>query len=57
LVAELKETESSLDSDIASEDNKRIQIIDAEPNSIFATATIQPEELEDLEEGGGFFHS
>jgi hypothetical protein len=49
LVAELKDKESNLDLDPDSENNKRRQIIDAEPTATVATTTIQPEE--DPEEG------
>jgi hypothetical protein len=49
LVAELKDKESNPDLDPDSENNKRRQIIDAEPTATVATATIQPEE--DPEEG------
>jgi hypothetical protein len=43
-VVELKEKELNLDLDPDSENNKRRQIIDAEPIATIATATIQPEE-------------
>jgi hypothetical protein len=50
LVSELKDKESNFDLDPDSENNKRRQIIDAEPTSIFATETIQldkdPKEVE-----------
>jgi hypothetical protein len=57
LVVELKETEPSLVSDFDSDNNKRRQIINVEPTMTIATATIQPEELEDPEEGECIFHS
>jgi hypothetical protein len=57
LVVELKETESSPNSDSDSENNKRRQIIDAEPTATVMTTTIQPEEPEDPEEGEHLFHS
>jgi hypothetical protein len=57
LVVELKEKESSPNSDSDSENNKRRQIIDAEPTATIATTTIQPEEPEDPEEGEHLFHS
>jgi hypothetical protein len=57
LVDELKETGSSPNSDFDSNNNKRRQIIDAEPTIIFVTAIIQPKELEHIEEGGCLFHS
>jgi hypothetical protein len=56
-VLELKETELSPDSNSDSNSNKRIQIIDVEPTTTVATTTIQPEEPDDLEEGGLIFHS
>jgi hypothetical protein len=57
LVAELKEIEPSPKSDCDSDNNKRRHIIDAEPIATVPTATIQPEEPEDLEEGECLFHS
>jgi hypothetical protein len=48
-VVELKDKELNPDLDPDSENNKRRQIIDAEPTATVATATIQPEE--DPEEG------
>jgi hypothetical protein len=45
----------NLDSD--SENNRRRKIIDAEPTATVMTTTIQPEELEDPEEGERLFHS
>jgi hypothetical protein len=45
------------DSDSDSENNKRRQIIDAEPTATVVTTTIQPEEPEDPEEGECLFHS
>jgi hypothetical protein len=48
-VVNLKDRDSNPNLDIDLENNKRRQIIDAEPIVIVATATIQPEE--DLEEG------
>jgi hypothetical protein len=55
LVAKLKDKESNPDLDPDSKNNKRRQIIDAEPTATVATTTIQPEE--DLEEGERLFHS
>jgi hypothetical protein len=55
LVAKLKDKELNPDLDPDSENNKRRQIIDAEPTATVATATIQPEE--DPEEGERLFHS
>jgi hypothetical protein len=49
LVVELKDKESNLDLDPDSKNNKRRQIIDAEPTDTITTTTIQPEE--DPEEG------
>jgi hypothetical protein len=43
LVAEIKETKSSPESDSNSNNNRRRYIIDAESTYIFATAIIQPE--------------
>jgi hypothetical protein len=43
LVAKLKDKELNPDLDHDLENNKRRQIIDAEPNAIVATATIQSE--------------
>jgi hypothetical protein len=57
IVAEIKETKPTPNSDFDSNDNKRRQIIHVEPTTTVATATIQPEEPEDLEEGEHFFHS
>jgi hypothetical protein len=51
LVVELKEKESNPDSESDSKNNKRKQIIDAEPTATITTTTIQPEEPEDPEEG------
>jgi hypothetical protein len=50
-VAEIKEKETNPDSKSNSENNGRRHIIDADPTTIVATATIQPEEPVDLEEG------
>jgi hypothetical protein len=55
LVVELKDKESNPELDFDSKNNKRRQIIDAEPTDTVATATLQPEE--DLEEGERLFHS
>jgi hypothetical protein len=54
--SEIKDKESNPDS----EDSKNIdrrQIIDTDPTTIVATATIQPEEPTDPEEGERLFHS
>jgi hypothetical protein len=50
-VADLKEKESEPVSDSILEKNKGKQIIDAEPTSTIMITTIQPEELDDTEEG------
>jgi hypothetical protein len=52
-VVEIKDKESNLDS----EKNGKRQIIDADPTATVVTATIQPEEPRDLEEGEHLFHS
>jgi hypothetical protein len=43
-VVEIKNKELNLDSESDSENTGKRQIIDADPTSIVATATIQPEE-------------
>jgi hypothetical protein len=45
------------DSESDSENTGKRQIIDADPTAIVATATIQPEEPTDPEEGEHLFHS
>jgi hypothetical protein len=50
-VVELKEIEPNPNSDSDLDNNKRRQIIDADPTATVATTTIQPKEPEDLEEG------
>jgi hypothetical protein len=57
LVAEIKDKEPNPDSESDSENNGKGQIIDADPTAIVATATIQPEEPTDPEEGERLFHS
>jgi hypothetical protein len=57
LVAEIKDKEPNPDSKSDSENNGKGQIIDADPTAIVATATIQPEEPTDPEEGEHLFHS
>jgi hypothetical protein len=57
LVAEIKDKEPNLDSESDSENNGKRHIIDADPTAIVATATIQPEEPTDPEEGERLFHS
>jgi hypothetical protein len=54
-VADLKEKQLELDSN--SKHNKWKHIIDVEPISTIAAKKIQPEELEELEEGEHLFHS
>jgi hypothetical protein len=56
-VAEIKDKEMNPDSNSDYEKNGKGQIIDADPTSIVATATIQPEEPTDIEEGECLFHS
>jgi hypothetical protein len=55
LVVEIKDKESNLDSE--SENTGKGQIINAYPTVIVATATIQPKEPTDPEEGEHLFHS
>jgi hypothetical protein len=57
LVAEIKDKESNPDSESDSENNGKIQIIDADPTDIVTTAASQPEEPTDPEEGERLFHS
>jgi hypothetical protein len=57
LVAEIKDKEMNPDSESDSENTGKRQIIDADPTAIVATATIQPEEPTDPEEGEHLFHS
>jgi hypothetical protein len=54
-VFELKDKDLNPDLDTDSKNNKRRQIIDAEPTATITTATIQPEE--DPKEGERVFHS
>jgi hypothetical protein len=56
-VAEIKNKEPNLDSESDSKNNGKGQIIDADPTAIVSTATIQPEEPTDPEEGERLFHS
>ena len=53
----MKSSELDLDSKSDLEMNKVKKIIDVEPSAIVPTTQIQPEDLEDLEEGEGLFHS
>jgi hypothetical protein len=57
LVVEIKDKEPNPDSKSDSENTDRRQIIDADPTAIVVTATIQPEEPTDPEEGEHLFHS
>ena len=57
LVAKIKENEPNPDSEYDFENTGKGQIIDADPTAIVATATIQPEEPTDPEEGEHLFHS
>jgi hypothetical protein len=56
-VAEIKDKEPNLDSESDSENTDRRQIIATNPVSIIATASIQPEEPIDIEEGNLLFNS
>jgi hypothetical protein len=56
-VAEIKDKEPNPDSESDYENTGKGQIIDADPTAIVVTATIQPEEPTDPEEGEGLFHS
>jgi hypothetical protein len=56
-VAEIKDKEPNPDSESDSENTGKGQIIDADPTAIVVTATIQPEEPTDPEEGEHLFHS
>jgi hypothetical protein len=56
-VVEIKDKEPNPNSESDSENTGKIQIIDANPTAIVATATIQPEEPTDPKEGGHLFHS
>jgi hypothetical protein len=57
LVAEIKDKETNPDSESDSENTDRRQIINANPTTIFATATIQIEEPTYPEERECLFHS
>jgi hypothetical protein len=56
-VAEVKAFESDASSDYESEPEKGRQIIDGEPSATFSTTNIQPNELDEPEEGDHLFHS
>ena len=55
-MAKIKDKEPNLDSESDSENNGKRQIIVADPTAIVVTATIQPEEPTDPEEGERLFH-
>jgi hypothetical protein len=57
LVAEVKASESYVDSDSKPEPERGRRIIDAEPSATVATTKLQPGELEEPEEGEHLFHS
>jgi hypothetical protein len=57
LVAKIKDKEPNPDSESDFENTGKRQIIDADPIAIVTTATIQPEEPTDPEEGERLFHS
>jgi hypothetical protein len=54
-VAKIKDKEPNPDSEFDFENTDRRQIIDADPTTIVATATIQPEEPTILKRGSTFF--
>jgi hypothetical protein len=57
LVVEIKEKYPNPNLESNLENNGRRQIIDADPTAICETATIQPEEPADPEEGEHLLHS
>jgi hypothetical protein len=57
LAIEAKDTEPNPDSESDPENIEYTQIIDIDPTTTVVTATIQPEESVDPEEGGRLFHS
>jgi hypothetical protein len=57
LVVKIKEKESNTNSESNSKNNSKRNIIDADPISTVATATIQPEEQGDPKEGERLFNS
>jgi hypothetical protein len=57
LVAELKASESEVDSDSESNPEGGKQIIDVEPSAMVATTKVRPSEPEEPEEGERLFHS
>jgi hypothetical protein len=56
-VVDIKEKEPNPDSEPDSKNIDRRQTIDADPTAIVMTATIQPEEPTNSEEGERLFHS
>jgi hypothetical protein len=56
-VAEVKASESDVDSDSETEPERGRQIIDVEPSAIVATTKLQPGEPDKPEEGERLFHS
>jgi hypothetical protein len=56
-VVEIKDKEPNPDLEFDYENTSKGQIIDVDPTAIVATATIQPEEPTDPEEGEHLFHS
>jgi hypothetical protein len=56
-VVEVKDKESNPDSESDLENIENRHIIDTDPTATVVTATIQPEEPVDLEEGERLFHS
>jgi hypothetical protein len=57
LVVKIKYKEPNLESKYDSKNTGKRQIINVDPTAIVTTATIQPEEPTDPEEGGHLFHS
>jgi hypothetical protein len=56
-VAEIKDKEPNPDSESDSENTCKGQIIDGGPTTIVTTATIQPKEPTETEDGERLFHS
>jgi hypothetical protein len=56
-VVEVKASESDVGSDFESEPKRGIRIIDTEPSAIVSTTKLQPDELDEPEEGEHLFHS
>jgi hypothetical protein len=56
-VDEIRDKEPNTDSESDSKNTRKRQIIGADPTAIVMTATIQPEEPTDSEEGEHLFHS